>query len=93
MHELWLYVTHKISNEMDDVIYSVQPDTLQKDSCIGSFISVPKLEKAVIDEINKLSAEYLNKDELIENVQFNNNLREQQEEVNMEIVAYQKNDF
>ena len=61
-----------------------------KDSCIGSFISVPKLEKAVIDEINKLSAEYLNKDELIENVQFNNNLREQQEEVNMEIVAYQK---
>lgn len=61
-----------------------------KDSCIGSFISVPKLEKAVIDEINKLSAEYLNKDELIENAQFNNNLREQQEEVNMEIVAYQK---
>lgn len=61
-----------------------------KDSCIGSFISVPKLEKTVIDEINKLSAEYLNKDELIENVQFNNNLREQQEEVNMEIVAYQK---
>ena len=41
-----------------------------KDACIGSFISVDKLEKAVIDELNKLSAEYLDKDELEQNVQF-----------------------
>ncbi len=48
-----------------------------KDACIGSFISVDKLEKAVIDELNKLSAEYLDKDELEQNVQFNNDLRGQ----------------
>ena len=45
----------------------------------GSFISVDKLEKAVIDELNKLSAEYLDKDELEQNVQFNNDLRGQKE--------------
>ena len=71
-------------------VYRHKKSPCKRRRTIGSFISVPKLEKAVIDEINKLSAEYLNKDELIENVQFNNNLREQQEEVNMEIVAYQK---
>lgn len=48
-----------------------------KDACIGSFISVDKLEKAVIDELNKLSTEYLDKDELEQNVQFNNDLRGQ----------------
>ena len=35
-----------------------------KDACIGSFISVDKLEKAVIDELNKLSARISDKDEL-----------------------------
>ena len=35
-----------------------------KDAYIGSFISIDKLERMVIDEINKLAAEYLDKDEL-----------------------------
>ena len=61
-----------------------------KDACIGSFISVDKLEKAVIDELNKLSAEYLDKDELEQNVQFNNDLRGQKEALETEIAAYQK---
>lgn len=41
-----------------------------KDACIGSFISVDKLERMVIDEINKLAAEYLDKDELEQNINF-----------------------
>ena len=61
-----------------------------KDACIGSFISVDKLEKAVIDELNKLSAEYLDKDELEQNVQFNSDLRGKKEALETEIVAYQK---
>ena len=61
-----------------------------KDACIGSFISVDKLEKAVIDELNKLSAEYPDKDELEQNVQFNNDLRGQKEALETEIAAYQK---
>lgn len=64
--------------------------TCTKDSCIGSFISIPKLEKAVIDELNCLSREYLNKDELEQKVQFNNNLQEQKKSVENEISIYEK---
>lgn len=63
---------------------------VSKDACIGAFISVPKLEKAVIDELNRLAAEYLDKDELEQNVQFNNDLRGQKESLENEITAYQK---
>lgn len=63
---------------------------ISKDSCIGSFISIPKLEKAVIDELNCLSGEYLNKDELEQKVQFNNNLQEQKESLESEISIYEK---
>ena len=37
---------------------------VSKDACIGSFISVPKLEQAVIKELNRMSMAYLDKDEL-----------------------------
>lgn len=63
---------------------------ISKDACIGSFISVPKLEKAVIDELNRLSTEYLNKDELEQKVQFNNNLQEQKESLESEVSIYEK---
>lgn len=63
---------------------------ISKDACIGSFISVSKLEKAVIDELNRLSTEYLNKDELEQKVQFNNNLQEQKETLESEISIYEK---
>ena len=49
-----------------------------KDACIGSFIAVDKLEHIVIDELNRLSAEYLNKDELERNLEFCNDLKSQQ---------------
>lgn len=48
-----------------------------KDACIGSFISVDKLEGLVIDELNRLSAEYLDKDELERNIEFCDNLQVQ----------------
>lgn len=48
------------------------------------------MKQAVIDELNKLSAEYLDKDELEQNVQFNNDLRGQKEALETEIAAYQK---
>ena len=61
-----------------------------KDACIGSFISVTKLEQAVIKELNKLSTAYLDKDELEESVTFNNDLRGNKEVLQKEISAYQK---
>ena len=48
-----------------------------KDSCIGAFIPVEKLEKMVIQELNALSRTYLDQDELERNVQFSQNLEQQ----------------
>ena len=62
---------------------------VSKDACIGSFISVPKLEQAVITEINKLSAAYLDKDELEQSVIFNSDVRGKQKALKEEIAAYQ----
>ena len=61
-----------------------------KDACIGAFISVDRLEKMVINEINRLSAEYLDKDELEQNIDFCNNLQGQKKRLISEIAAYNK---
>ena len=63
---------------------------VSKDACIGSFISVEKLEQAVIAELNKLSADYLNKDELEQKIEFNDSLNDKQEALEKEIAAYHK---
>ncbi len=63
---------------------------VSKDSCIGSFISVDKLERMVIDEINRLSAEYLDKDELAQKAEFCNSLSEQRQSLLTELAAYEK---
>ena len=41
-----------------------------KDACIGAFISVEKLERIVIDELNRLSSEYLDKEALERGFEF-----------------------
>ena len=61
-----------------------------KDACIGSFISVDKLERLVIDELNRLSAEYLDKDELEQNIEFCDNLQGQKARLLSDLTTYQK---
>lgn len=61
-----------------------------KGACIGSFISVDKLEQLVIAELNRLSAEYLNKDELEQNIEFCGNLQGQKERLTADLIAYRK---
>lgn len=61
-----------------------------KDACIGAFISVDKLEKMVIAELNRLSAEYLNKDELERNIQFSENLQAQKTRLENNLASYEK---
>lgn len=63
---------------------------VSRDSCIGSFISVEKLEQAVTAELNRLSAEYLNLDELEKQITFAGSLKEQEEKLQTEIALYQK---
>ena len=61
-----------------------------KDACIGSFISVDKLEQMVIAELNRLAAEYLDKDELEQNIEFCDNLQGQKKRLLADMSAYEK---
>lgn len=61
-----------------------------KDACIGSFISVDRLERLVVAELNRLSEEYLDKDVAERNIEFNSNLQEQKEKLKSDISSYRK---
>ena len=61
-----------------------------KDACEGAFISVNKLEKMVLDELKRLSQEYLDKDELEQNIEFAKNLTEQKKKLKSEVERYKK---
>ena len=61
---------------------------ISRDACMGSFISVDKLEQLVIDELNRLSAKYLDKDELARNIEFCENLHGQKSRLLSDIAIY-----
>ena len=63
---------------------------MAKDACIGAFISVDRLERRVIDELNRLSAEYLDKDELEQNIEFGGNLHGQKDRLSADLATYRK---
>lgn len=50
---------------------------VSQDACIGSFLSVEKLERIVVQELNRLSAQYLDQDELERNLNFSGSLQAQ----------------
>lgn len=61
-----------------------------KDACIGSFISVDKLELAVTQEINRMSQEFLDKNELEQKVCFCGNLNGKRESLIGELLVCNK---
>lgn len=63
---------------------------ISKDACEGAFISVTKLEQTVMEEINRLSAEYLDKDKLEKGIEFQNHLAVQKKRLEKDLAAYQK---
>lgn len=63
---------------------------VSKDACIGSFISVEKLEIAVTTELNRLSAKYLDKEALQKQIQFTGNSEKQIKYLKTEIALHQK---
>ena len=67
-----------------------QTKHVSNDACIGAFISVDKLEKMVIDELHRLSKEYLDRDELEQSIEFCTNLKEQRSQILIAIGTYQK---
>ena len=60
---------------------------VSKEACVGSFISVDKLESMVIAELNKLSAEYLDPDELSRGVNLCDDLRERKKTLGRDVVS------
>lgn len=63
---------------------------ISKDACIGSFISVEKLENAVLSELKKMSDEFLDKENLEKGVILCDSLKNQKENLEKEISAYKK---
>jgi DNA invertase Pin-like site-specific DNA recombinase len=63
---------------------------IAKDSCIGSFISVERLEQAVLAELQRLADEYLDKDELEQGIELCDTLHEQKEQIEESLSVYRK---
>jgi DNA invertase Pin-like site-specific DNA recombinase len=63
---------------------------VSKDTCVGTFMPVAELEQMVIDELNRLSAKYLNKDELERKIAFATNIHKHRDDVRRNIAAYEK---
>lgn len=61
-----------------------------KNACEGSFISVERLEREVVDELKRLSDEYLDKDELERNIEFANNIEEHKKRLLSDMAIYKK---
>ena len=63
---------------------------VSKDSCVGAFILVEKLESAVTAELNRLSKEYLDKDVLERQVEFVDSVKEEKKRLETGIALCQK---
>lgn len=61
-----------------------------KAACAGSFISVDRLERIVADELNRLSAEYLDRDELERGIEPCGGLQEQKDRMSRENAVCEK---
>lgn len=61
-----------------------------KDACVGAFISVERLERAVLDELNRMSLEYLDDQELEKSIELNSDLLVEKQQYKANIIAYEK---
>lgn len=60
------------------------------DSCEGAFVPVAELEQIVLNELKRLSAEYLDQDALEQNLELEDNLHGRKERLLAELAAYRK---
>ena len=63
---------------------------IAKDACVGSFVSVEKLERLILNELSRLSAEHLDQEELVQKVQFCSNSKTQKDRLLESASAYKK---
>lgn len=60
------------------------------EACPGAFIAVSHLEEAVLEELNRMAQEFLDKDEAAESVAFCKNLQKQKKCLQKEINTYRQ---
>ena len=63
---------------------------LSKEFCIGSFISVERLERIVIEKLKQMYKELIDEKTLNKNICFNEDFQRQKEEILKEIKLYEK---
>ncbi len=63
---------------------------ISKDACEGAFIAVDKLEKAVIDELNHLYKQYIDKDSLEKNIKLDSDLEEREQKIQADMNKYKQ---
>ncbi len=63
---------------------------IAKDSCDGAFISVEKLEQIVVTELNRLTADFLDKERLEKSIIPCQNLHEQKARLSSDLITYRK---
>ncbi len=63
---------------------------IASDACIGAFIPVNELEQIVIGELHRLSAEYLDRDELERSIEICGNLKAQRQQILADMAMYEK---
>lgn len=79
--------SHKNKNE-----YYLQCSNrhVSKDSCVGAFISVKRLEKIVLEELKKIYCEYIDNDELEQKIEYSVNLQSQKDKMLSNISNYKR---
>ena len=63
---------------------------IHKQACEGAFISVKKLESIVINELNRMSREFLDMDETAQKIEFAKNLKDRVKKLKAEVEKYKK---
>lgn len=61
---------------------------MHKQACDGAFISVKKLENIVIDELNRMSREFLDADEVAQKIEFAKDLKDKVKKLKAEVEMY-----
>jgi DNA invertase Pin-like site-specific DNA recombinase len=82
--------TLKTSKSHEDRYLRCPTRQVDKDSCIGSFIAEKTVEKVVLKELNLLIEQYLNIDQLEQNIILKQ-FRNEKEQLQKEILQYQTN--
>ena len=67
-----------------------QTKHISKDACIGTFMPVSELEQIVLAELNRLSAQYLDMDELERSVEFSSGIKQTRDQVARNIAIYER---